>query len=99
MVLINMEVMVSTYKSVYSFVRSKYGSGRSLIYSIILQTQPSLVALKTLQNVGVLALEATLADMVTMSSVILMNAMTGRNVLAMVTGAKMQVLYFELDLN
>ena len=65
-----------------------------MIDIIILQTQPSQVALKTLQNVGVLALEATLADMVTMSSVIPMNAMIVQNVLAMVTGAKMQVIYF-----
>ena len=64
-----------------------------MIDIIILQTQPSQVALKILQNVGVLALEATLVDMVTMSSVIPMNAMTGQNVLAMVTGAKMQVIF------
>ena len=61
---------------------------------VILQNPLSLVVLKTLQNVGVLALGATLADMVTMRSVIPMNAMIGQNVLAMVTGAKMQVINF-----
>ena len=85
-------------KIIYSFTRYKYFCrlSLSLIFINILQTLPSLVALKILQNVGVLALEATLADMVTMSSVIPMNAMIGQNALAMVTGAKMQVIFFEL---